>query len=204
MKYTKIAISEEELAILNNAEFFKAKRKITDQISTLFAELRDALTEEAAKHASNIPATTDKTMGKLSKGENYLDLPYLILDFPKLFNKETVFAFRSMCWWGNFFSFQFHLSGTAWEDRKANIIKNIAKLEGQGFYICIHASPWHFHFDADNYSTIEDYLLKHSTTELEHASFFKIGRKYPLSEWPAVIAKGQETLAFCLNLLEKN
>ena len=202
MKRTKIAISKEEFAILGNADFFKAKRRITEQLSELFGELRDGLAEVAAQHENSVPVGVDKQVGKLSKGENYLDLPYLILDFPKLFNKETIFAFRSMCWWGNNFSFHFHLSGPTWTARKQDIINKISSLQGQDFYICVNESPWHFHFESDNYMPLDKFLSRGLTEGLETKSFLKIGRSYPLETWPDLTTKGQETLAFCLELLK--
>jgi hypothetical protein len=202
MKSTKIAISKEEFAILSNAGFFKAKRRITEQLSVLFAELRDGLSEVAAAHASDIPDRVDFKVGKLSKGENYLDLPYLILDFPKLFNRERVFAFRSMCWWGNGFSFQFHVSGQHWEERKNLIMQNLHALHGQDFYMCINESPWHFHFESDNYIPLDSIKTEEQMNMIAQKQFFKIGRKCPLDAWPDLTTKGQETLALCLNLFK--
>ena len=49
---------------------------------------------------------------KIAKGENYLQLPYVLLDYPRCFDKENIFAIRTMFWWGNFFSITLHLSGS--------------------------------------------------------------------------------------------
>ena len=48
---------------------------------------------------------------KISKGENYKGLPWLVLDYPRYFNKEDIFAIRTLFWWGNFFSITLHISG---------------------------------------------------------------------------------------------
>ncbi|HQW24051.1 MAG TPA: hypothetical protein PLI47_12175, partial [Bacteroidia bacterium] len=32
--------------------------------------------------------------GKIFRGENYRGFPYVLLDCPRLFNRESVFAFR--------------------------------------------------------------------------------------------------------------
>lgn len=49
---------------------------------------------------------------KLSNGEKYDNLPWLMLDFPrKLTGNEGFFALRTFFWWGNYFSIQLILSG---------------------------------------------------------------------------------------------
>jgi len=48
---------------------------------------------------------------KISRGENYLGLPYLVLDYPRLFRPDAVLAIRTFFWWGHFFSSTLQLSG---------------------------------------------------------------------------------------------
>jgi hypothetical protein len=59
--------------------------------------------------------------GKISRGENYQLLPYIILDYPSYFSRNNIFAVRTMFWWGNFFSITLHLSG----DHKINLLITI-------------------------------------------------------------------------------
>ena len=57
------------------------------------------------------PSNAFLKAGKISKGDSYLDLPYFVLDYPRLFSKEDVFAYRVMVRWGHEISFTFHLGG---------------------------------------------------------------------------------------------
>ena len=50
-----------------------------------------------------IPRGENAYSGKISRGENYRGLPYLILDYPAYFSQKDIFAFRTMFWWGHFF-----------------------------------------------------------------------------------------------------
>ncbi|MBK8586251.1 MAG: hypothetical protein IPN88_12835 [Bacteroidetes bacterium] len=83
-----------------------------------------------------------------------------------MFNRESVFAFRSMFWWGNEFTFTIHIQGEAWEKFKSSLISNFEKLENRGILFCINESPWQYHLGEDNY------LLLDSKQDLEQAKDF--------------------------------
>ena len=191
------------MAILRDVVFFTAKKRATGKISKIFAELRDEVKNVTKKSPVHFPERTDLQTGKLSKGENYQGLPYIILDFPKLFSKETVFAFRTMFWWGNYFSFHFHLSGTALELYKKNILTNISSLRSQNFFYCDSDSPWNYQFEDPDFIVLDDLLSEKKFGErIAQKNFFKISRKVDLSEWKNVPSIGAETFHQCLKLLQ--
>ena len=82
---TKILLSADELATLKNRRFFEIKWRISEKIYTRLAGI--VLESHTRGIFSNIdfPAGSDLSTGKISKGENYLGLPYLLLDFPRNF-----------------------------------------------------------------------------------------------------------------------
>lgn len=43
---------------------------------------------------------------KISSGENFLNLPYMVLDYPKIAGNNFPFLFRTLFWWGHAASFQ--------------------------------------------------------------------------------------------------
>ena len=49
---------------------------------------------------------------KVSKGENYLDQPYVVLDMPQLKAGELSGKLRLMCWWGHYMSLQYFFTPT--------------------------------------------------------------------------------------------
>lgn len=200
MEHAKVRITEDELAIMTNAEFFRSKKVITETISNIFATLRDELRNCAKESAFIFPEGADVSTGKLSKGENYRNLPYIILDFPKLFSKENIFAFRTMFWWGNHFSFHLHLSGEFFHENIEKVIPNIARLNGQNFYFSVNDSQWEYYFDETNLHPIENFAQYKD--EIRKKSFLKISRKLDLKDWKKVVPYGTETLALCLNLLK--
>ncbi|MCF8254088.1 MAG: hypothetical protein K9H61_09375 [Bacteroidia bacterium] len=43
---------------------------------------------------------------KISLGENYLEMPYVVLDYPKISGNDFPFLFRTFFWWGHPISYQ--------------------------------------------------------------------------------------------------
>ena len=58
-----------------------------------------------------LPEAVIQSSPKITRGENYQLLPYVILDYPRCFQKEQVFAIRTMFWWGKGISITLHVSG---------------------------------------------------------------------------------------------
>ena len=82
---------------------------------------------------------------KISKGEQYLQMPYRILDCPRIFKGNDIFAVRTMFLWGNYFSVTLHLSGVFLNTFRSKLIAAQQKLPAT-FYICIHNDQWQHDF----------------------------------------------------------
>ena len=111
---TKVILSEEEKITIGNTNFFSVKREIISKITNLLGEIgNNKMLIESWK---NILVNEEEKIfePKISKGENYLGLPYLILDFPKKFDDENQFAVRSFFWWGKYFATFFYCQEKIW------------------------------------------------------------------------------------------
>lgn len=200
MENAKVTITEKELKIMGDREFFVQKKIITETVSNIFAKLRDGLKSEVQKSGFIFPEGTDTDTGKLSKGENYREFPYIILDYPKKFSRENIFSFRTMFWWGNQFSFHFLLSGESFDGYHPKILERIHLLRGKDFLFCIHSTPWEYHFGDNNVIPLENAI---SDPKLfEGMTFFKISKKSELKDWDKLVQEGTETIANCLNLIK--
>ncbi|HSN09715.1 MAG TPA: hypothetical protein VLS85_11805, partial [Hanamia sp.] len=115
------------------------------------------------------------------KGENYKELPYVIMDYPAVFAKENIFAIRTMFWWGNFFSISLHLSG---EDFKKipNCAEAIQFLKEKDFSVSVNETEWHHHFHPSNFVNINE-LKEREIKRLADKNFLKIAKKIRLTEW---------------------
>ena len=184
MNPTKIQLSAKELELINNAEIILTKNSIISKVYDLFGILADEF--RATETIKNLPEEVQRWSPKIARGENYLGLPYVMLDFPRLFEKEDVFAVRTMFWWGNFFSITLHLKGkykTAYEEK---VSSRHDDLRLHDFYVCISEKEWQHHFEIDNYVMVGTTTQSEFTALLRQKDFIKLSKRHPVSAWDSV------------------
>lgn len=93
-KDTNLWLSDEELQLLENTAFFESKRKLTEHLIEILSVTRESYRSSLVPFQLKLPENSLSRPGKISKGENYLGLPYLVLDFPASFENwaHSVFA----------------------------------------------------------------------------------------------------------------
>lgn len=174
----KITLSAFEMELVHNAEWIFAKQLIIEKVYALFGELHREYRSVLLQNGSTVlPAKG----GKISKGEKYRGLPYVILDYPAAFSRDQIIAVRTLFWWGNFFSISLHVSG---EYKKAmqNSAEAIRFLRENSFAICVNDDEWQHDFSETNYVEIEDMDDGKLKNVLEKP-FLKISKKVPLAQW---------------------
>ena len=205
MQDTKLTISDAELEAIMNSSFFLLKRDVTQKILHLFGMLENELMKKVA--GDSFFSTWEpaiKYKGKIFRGENYRFMPYLLLDCPRVFSSETVFAFRSMFLWGNEFSFTLHLQGRALEEIRPKMLEHISSLKRQNFFFCVNDTPWEYFFEEKNYASLDD-LLSNKHDELKQLilskEFIKLSRKLEPREYDQTISYGLETFEKLMHVL---
>ena len=181
MEGTKILLSAEELSLVQDTHWLLTKNNIIEKTKVLFGGLAESLVQQIARHENHFPQAVHLYSPKVFKGEYYQGLPYVMLDYPRVFGKEDVFAIRTFFWWGNFFSITLQLKGCYHEQFQPALLKNKSLLAEQGFHIAMSDDEWRHDFEPDNYQPImmsgdlfERYL---------NNKFFKIAVQVPLSHW---------------------
>jgi hypothetical protein len=183
MSKAKIRLSQKELELVIDTDFILTKNAILEKAKHLLLELQEKQ-QNFLQHPQLFLGTDGLNLSpKISKGENYKGLPYLILDYPRVFKDTNIFAVRTMFWWGHFFSTTLHLSGDYKKIAEDKIIASFPLLTGKEFFYCINDSPWEHNFEKGNYLP----LTTISKTELEkrirEKSFIKLAIKIPLHQW---------------------
>ncbi len=180
---SKLTLSDEELQLANNSGWILTKRIIIDKVYRLFGNLADTIKATVEKESAWLPAEVLQSTAKISKGENYLQLPYVLLDHPRCFDTENVFAIRTMFWWGNFFSMTIHLSGTYKKMFAENICSHKDILVQNDFYICINEDQWQHHFEEINYCAVKQLGKKEFDQIIVQKQFIKLAVKFTLRQW---------------------
>lgn len=192
LTYTKITLSPDELQLVNNSDWILTKRMIIDAAVHLFSGLANKTGSILEKEKDWLPLPVLLSEPKISKGESYQQLPYVILDHPRCFDATNIFAIRTMFWWGNFFSCTLHLSGSYKKLFEEALIRNMDVFKKAGYYICINEDQWQHHFETGNYAEMNTRSEEEIKAIITQQPFIKIARRFPLQQWnemPALLER---------------
>ncbi len=197
---TKITLSGKELSLVTNSDWILTKQSIIQKVFERFEECATSIRQTILQN-HRLPGELRFSIPKISKGEQYRQLPYVILDYPRLFGKEDMFAVRTMFWWAGFFSITIHVTGMYRSLLNLQYLYQQAAIGGDA-YICISENQWEHHFEADNYRLMASLPQHELQRLLTDNSFVKIAFRYPLEKWnemEGLFNDGYQKIAACLD-----
>ena len=183
-------LQPKELALIQTDEFFKLKQSATEKIMVELAALKDKVAATSLHQNIIYPEKTDTELGKISKGENYKGLPYLILDYPRLFSQEGVLAFRTMFWWANGFYFTFHVSGIYLEQYKQAFDEAFELWQKQDIFYYKYDEEWKHEVQSPYYFPIEDIPKTELMKLISQQGYLKLARKLSLKQTDELVDYG--------------
>jgi hypothetical protein len=187
MNGVKIQLSKEEREMATDPDIILTKNRIIEAVVDLFGEISREEIIYANQFRNRLPDQLYNNPPKISKGENYRQLPWVMLDHPRDFQSADAVAVRHFFWWGNFFSSALQVSGLF----KEKLVKKI-DIWPEGAYICVHASPWEHHFTPDNYVQVSTLNISDIYNLSGQQEFLKLALVIPLTQWedaPAFLLK---------------
>jgi hypothetical protein len=176
MDGAKIHFSTAEAELMNNANIILTKIGVQEKVRLLLVEAQALMLLLKSPHAAF------STAPKISKGENYLGLPYTVLDYPRHFSGTETILIRSMFWWGRYFSSTLLLAGSPKDQFLANIKKSYEGLKGAGYFIGINPDPWQHHFEQDNYCAVANLSYEAFAMQCDRFDHIKIATNWPLDQ----------------------
>jgi len=197
---SKLTLSDEELQLVNNTGWILTKHDIIRRVYDMFGGLSEKYKALVANTVLPLPIV--QSSPKISKGENYRQLPYVILDHPRCFEAENIFAVRSMFWWGNFFSITLQLSGEYKKMFEKNLFANFGLLKQHNFYLCVNEDPWQHHFEEDNYMPAGKFSAEEFERTVSQKQFVKLAIKFPLNQWSEIPGLLEEKFFTIMQLLK--
>lgn len=201
MDAAKLRLSPDELALVSDAQWILTKNRILTKAIALFAQVQAEQNQVINDLQFAIPDNLTSTSAKISKGENYKGLPYIVLDQPRLFQKEDAFAIRHLFWWGHFFSSTFFLAGMYKKQYEEQIINSYTLLKEKGCFICINNDPWEHHFEETNFIAIHSLSADEFKRHIANHHFIKMANKFPLSEWEEAEKKLLDSFRLYLSII---
>ena len=200
MSPAKLTLSPKELELVNDPGWILTKNAIIEKVYTLFGGLSEVYKEALNRNDLILKDNTGFRSPKIAKGEQYENLPWVMLDHPRCFDGENVLAIRSFFWWGNFCSITLLLSGTYQEKYEARVQQYFSSsrkggIEDSGWFICINEDPWQHHFHKDNYLPTAEW----GDRSFAGLPFIKLGKKISLQEWDNLYPFFEENFNFFLS-----
>jgi hypothetical protein len=200
IQQTKIQFLPAEMEFVSSPDIILTKNAILQKIKSFYEELQIKQQDILKKYSSQLPEEVLKISPKISRGENYKGLPWLVLDNPRYFQHNNIFAIRTMFWWGNFFSITLHISGNNKNNLLKNLTSNVSLLEKNDFYIYNGTKEWEHDIDPDSYKKLsaidEDKLQKIFSAN----SFLKLAVKFTVESLEVVeenLLRNYELLVKC-------
>lgn len=191
-----------ELAYLSDTDFLTTKKRIQVKINKLLVRTEEVLKTYIQTQSPAFPEGVSYKAGKISRGENYQKLPYQILDYPRLFHRDDIFAVRTMCWWGHFFSTTLHLQGHSWEKFRALIRQKQELFKAKESYMCVHKTPWEYYLGEKNFRKFDTLSRQETDQYLNSMPFFKVAAFLPLGEGDALPEFTLDFFRFLSDILE--
>ena len=182
MDTAKIRLSPEEAALIKRSDWILTKNNLLGKVRQLLSELQSRQ-QLVLNSFPKLPQELITSSPKISRGENYKGLPWLVLDYPRLFDKESFLAIRTLFWWGNFFSTTLHISGRYKDAYLEKIIGSYSHLQEKTFCLCINKDQWQHHFEEDNYRRIEEMYFSEFELVARQHTFLKLAKKISLDQW---------------------
>ncbi len=202
MQNKSIKFTPSEQEVIQNGEFLLIKKQAIEKVLTIFSALKEEIESllEQNQWWDHIPGEIGDV--KMAKGESYRDLPYVILDYPRKFSFEDIFAYRCMFWWGHFFSFTLHLQGKS-RKKFAPLLKDgIQQADPSGLFLAIGDTPFEYHYGADNYKPLADFTTTEVDTLFEDKEFIKLSSKIPVeSDGDQVVDAGKHFFQSYMKLM---
>ena len=167
----------------------------------LFGDLSESYRQNLELYRNSLPEEAFQLSPKISKGEQHLGLPYIMLDYPRIFTKDDVLAIRTFFWWGNYFSLTLHLKGKFLDQLYDGIRNNMDALAENQFYVSISDNEWAHEIHANTYMPLNKEGIDSIKRSKSENGFVKLVCKWPLENANAVHELLEEQYANLLKII---
>jgi hypothetical protein len=177
-----IAFTEEEAALLADAQFFRKKTAIMAKMRDMLEATHGVLEDELAGLSLVTPPGFNPRTHQLVKGEHLEDFPYQYLDYPKHFDGVNKFTFRTLFWWGHHVACALLLEGAGIKQYKKHMVDRFHQLAGKALELSLAPTLWEWKRGEGYTLPITHDRKAQIAAVLSERSFVKIIRCVPLTD----------------------
>lgn len=194
---TKIRLSAEEKRLVRTEQFILTKNRILQKLMELMGDLK----QEFDPLLSEVILPEGTASAKISRGENYKGLPWMMLDHPRYFSGKESLAIRSFFWWGHYFSISLQLSGLPKEKAVPRILEQFKELRKGNYFICVHKNPWQNDLGKPYYRCLKKMKEEEFHELITTKEFIKLSARMELRKWQGVVKPMRKRFAELAGLL---
>ena len=169
------SFNNSELKMITDDIFFKKKDIIFQKIIKCFNNISNELKKEFSEKDIN-KYWNFNLAPKISRGEKYNDLPYIVLDYPSYYKKEDICSFRILFLWANQFSCNMVLKGKPLIELQKVIKQKHMFFKKEGYILEYNSTPWKHEIENKAHKSNE--LLDYSFRSKN--AYLKISKSLPL------------------------
>ncbi|MES2779891.1 MAG: hypothetical protein V4651_08325 [Bacteroidota bacterium] len=171
MRKSTIKLTKHELDFASDTIYPETKQSVMLKMRELFAECGQKLNQNVLYQE-----LTQNGQFKITKGEQYKGLPYLVLDCPQIKGSDFDWVARTMFWWGHYISCNLIIRTDMLEPKKqASALHQLKKTR-----ILTGHNLWEQELESDAYSKLSDLSIVDITHILQDNTYLKISRKIAL------------------------
>ncbi|HKE61968.1 MAG TPA: hypothetical protein VKB33_05825 [Nitrospira sp.] len=179
---SSFSFTDEEAALLADAQFFRKKARITEKIRQQLEAVRDALKIELSEVTLLTPPEFDAGNVQFVKGEHLEEFPYQYLDYPKHFHGTEKCTFRTLFWWGHHVACAWILEGSVVKQCKKHLVDRFHSVAGQDLELSILPTLWEWKRGEGYTLPITHDRKAQVAAVIAERSFLKIVRFVPVDD----------------------
>lgn len=165
-------LTDREKNLMYDPEIFPLKFQVNDKLLSLFNAIGIALKDKLIDH--HFFQSSDIQF-RISKGENYLQFPYIILDIPQLSAGSNLICLRCMFWYGHYFSLSLLLKGKP--AYAALPALSIAAPQLKNWQFSFANDPWLYCLEDALFTEVSAVSFTQMKTHLDTYHYIKLMRK---------------------------
>jgi len=170
-------LTKKEFHFLENEMYPKTKQRVIQKLCKHFADIGDSLKENVKIENKILKSGIQNSSFKITKGENYKGLPYVVLDYPQIKSKEFTVLFRTMFWWGKYISLNLILKTSLFNTEK--LAGEILKTEFRKLKMYSGEDIWENDLSDKGFILVKKLTEKQIQKIISEQKFIKVSLKIP-------------------------
>lgn len=185
MRKSTINLTKKELLLAEDTNYLLSKQKLMGKLGDSLQQLADGWIE---KHADLLVVSASHGRSKkLSKGENYRGLPYLVMDIPQISGPDFDLLFRVVFWWGHGLTLNLYLN--------TKIIEKIGVMgQTKTLIQTDNRFMWENDLTHKSFSKVKHLTETEWTSVLQQAGHIRLCKKVKLADYGKLEEKAKKWL----------